>query len=131
MSVEFSLAAPLLVVLMLLVAFGGFWFNSTSQVGAAARDAARTASDIVDWGGAQGAATVAAQQDLSGACPGGLLVQVIYLPAGSFAAATEVEATVHCTMSLSPFNYIGVTGNHQFSAIAYAPLDPYSYRTGS
>ena len=47
MSVEFIIAAPMLVMLLLLIAFAGQWFNNTNQVGAAARDAARTAANIV------------------------------------------------------------------------------------
>ena len=58
----------------------------------------------------------------------------IYRPkptAGDWATAGQIEVTVSCVVPLSMFNYIGVTGSHTFTAVAYAPLDPYSYRTSS
>jgi Flp pilus assembly protein TadG len=129
MSVEFIIAAPMLVVLLLLIAFAGQWFNTTSQVGAAARDAARTASNIVNWGNVQGAAQSAAEDDLTGVCDGTPSVKIDQPAAGDWANAPEIEVTVSCTMSLAPFNYIGIGGQHTFSAIAFAPLDPFSFRT--
>ena len=44
MAVEFVVAAPALVLLLLLVSAGGQWLNLTGKVGSAARDAVRAAS---------------------------------------------------------------------------------------
>jgi Flp pilus assembly protein TadG len=129
MSVEFVIAAPLLVMLLLLIAFAGTWFNNTSQVGGAARDAARTASNIVNWGDVQSTALAAAEQDLNGTCQGNPSVTINQPAPSAWVTAGEIEVTVSCTVPLSVFNYIGVGGSHTFTAVAYAPLDPYSYRT--
>jgi Flp pilus assembly protein TadG len=129
MSVEFVIAAPLLVMLLLLIAFAGTWFNNTSQVGAAARDAARTASNIVNWGDVQSTALAAAEQDLNGTCQGTPSVTIDQPAASAWVTAADIEVTVSCTVPLSVFNYIGVGGSHTFTAVAFAPLDPYSYRT--
>lgn len=131
MSVEFIIAAPMLVMLLLLIAFAGQWFNNTNQVGAAARDAARTASNIVHWPDVQSAATAAAAADLTGVCSGDPTVTIDQPAAGDWATAGQIEVTVSCVVPQSMFNYIGVTGSHTFTAVAYAPLDPYSYRTSS
>ncbi len=82
MSVEFIIAAPMLVMLLLLIAFAGQWFNNTNQVGAAARDAARTASNIVHWPDVQSAATAAAAADLTGVCSGVPTVTIDQLTVG-------------------------------------------------
>jgi Flp pilus assembly protein TadG len=132
MAVEFVIAAPALVALLLLIAFAGDWFNYSSQVSGAARDAARTASNIVAWQDVQPAALSAAEQDLNTVCEGGPTVTIDQPAAGDWATAPEtpgIEVTVSCTISLDPFNYIGLGGPYTFSAVAYAPLDPYSYRT--
>jgi Flp pilus assembly protein TadG len=128
MSVEFVIAAPLLVALLLLVAFAGQWFNNTSQVGAAARDAARTASNIVSWQNVHSTAVTAAAADLNGVCEGNPSVTIDAPAAGAWATAPQIEVTVSCTVPWDVFNYIGITGSHTFTAVAYAPLDPYSYR---
>jgi Flp pilus assembly protein TadG len=128
MSVEFIIAGPLLVALLLLIAFAGQWFNNTSQVGAAARDAARTASNIVSWDNVYSTALSAADLDLKGACAGNPSVTVNAPAAATWANAQQIEVTVSCTVPWSVFNYIGIGGSHTFTAVAYAPLDPYSYR---
>jgi Flp pilus assembly protein TadG len=130
MTVEFVIVAPMFVALMLLIALAGTWFNDTSAVNAAARDAARTASNIVNWGNVQGAATQAAEQDLSGLCQGNPSVQIDQPPPEAWATAPQIEVTVTCAVPLSLFNYIGLGGSRNVSAVGYAPLDPYSYRTG-
>jgi hypothetical protein len=130
MTVEFVIAAPMFVALMLLIAFAGTWFNDTSAVNTAARDAARTASNIVNWGNVHGAAVQAAEQDLTGVCKGNPSVQIDQPVPEDWATAPQIEVTVTCAMPLAVFNYIGLGGTQNISAVAYAPLDPYSYRTG-
>jgi Flp pilus assembly protein TadG len=128
MAVEFVIAAPMLVLLLLLIAFAGQWFNDTSQIGAAARDAARTASNIVYWKDVDDAAKAAADQDLNGVCSGGPSVTVNQPGMATWATAPQIEVTVSCAVPLSMFNYIGLHGTHTITSVAYAPLDPYSYR---
>jgi Flp pilus assembly protein TadG len=136
MSVEFVIAAPLLVMLILIIALGGSWLDYTSQVGTAARDAARMASDEVYWGNVQGDAQQAAQSDLGKSCTDGLTVTIQDVdsdtwPTTSGDPAQDVGVTVQCTADMSAFGFIdfGIIKKTQtFTATATAPLDPYSTR---
>jgi Flp pilus assembly protein TadG len=71
MAVEFVIAAPLLVLMLLLVSAGGEWLNLAGNVTAAARDAARAASLARTMDDAQAAATSAATVDLGSNCAAG------------------------------------------------------------
>ncbi|HEX6525470.1 MAG TPA: TadE/TadG family type IV pilus assembly protein, partial [Streptosporangiaceae bacterium] len=74
MAVEFVVAAPALVLLLLVIAGGGQWLNLTGEVNAAARDASRAASFARSYNDAQQNATNAARADLGSICQGGLTV---------------------------------------------------------
>ena len=132
MAVEFVIAAPALVLLLLLVSAGGQWLNLTGDVSAAARNSVRAASIARDFGTAQTDAQTAAADDLTGVCAGGAPSTTVQLfqggaPVGpdDFPTAQDVEVTVRCTASLKVFRAIGFPLNHQFTDTAAAPLDPF------
>ena len=61
MAVEFVVAAPAFVLLLLLVAVGGEWVSASGEVGAAARDAARQATLEVSYADVPATAHAVAQ----------------------------------------------------------------------
>jgi Flp pilus assembly protein TadG len=136
MAVEMVIAAPALVLLMLLIAGGGQWIDLAGQVGAAARDAARAASVARTLAEATSGAQSAAQADLGGVCASGPTVTVQPI-GGSFAdvgpgvqAAPDVQVDVSCVANLSAFRAIGFAVHQTFSDSATVPLDPFMERTG-
>lgn len=130
MAVEFVIAAPLLVVLMLLVSAGGQWISLSGNVSAAARDAARAASLARNGTAAAADAQNAAQSDLGKTCEGaGATANVVPLGGtGGFATATVVQVTVSCVANLSAFTDIGFPVSQTFTDTATAPLDPFVER---
>lgn len=132
MAVEFVVAVPGFLLLMLLVAAGGDWVSSSGQVGAAASDAARAASLARTGNDANTVASNAAKYDLGSACTGGAPVTTVTsLPLGtaSFATAQDVQVTVECTLNLQAFKVIGFPVTTTFTRIAVAPLDPFVQRS--
>jgi Flp pilus assembly protein TadG len=139
MAVEFVIAGPALVVLLLVVSAGGQWLNLTGQVGAAARDSVRAASFSRQWPQAQSDAQAAAQADLNGIC----IANRVTVPppqlyrdgmpiAGNdadFVVAQEIAVTVTCRASLKVFSSIGFPVSQTFTDTAVAPLDPFAYRS--
>jgi len=132
MAVEFVVAAPALVLLLLLVSAGGQWLNLTGKVGSATRDAVRAASLARTFADAQANAQAAAQADLAGVCSGGAPSTTVQLfqdgapvGAGNFAVAQDVEVTVSCVASLAAFHVIGFPVSQRFGDTAAAPLDPF------
>jgi Flp pilus assembly protein TadG len=132
MAVEFVVAAPALVLLLLLVAAGGQWLNLTGKVGSATRDAVRSASLARTFADAQDNAQTAAQTDLAGVCRGGvpatrvqLFTNGVRVGAGDFAVAQDIEVTVTCVANLAAFHVIGFPVSQTFGDTAAAPLDPF------
>jgi hypothetical protein len=132
MAVEFVVAAPALVLLLLLVSAGGQWLNLTGKVGSATRDAVRAASVARTFADAQANAQVAAQSDLGGVCTGGAPATTVTLFAngapvgpGDFAGAQDIEVAVSCVASLAVFHVIGFPVSQTFADTAAAPLDPF------
>jgi Flp pilus assembly protein TadG len=134
MAVEFVVAAPALVLLLLLVSAGGQWLSATGDVGSASRDAVRAASVARTFADAQNNAQAAAQADLGARCQGGATTTVRLfqdgVPAGggAFATAQQVQVTVSCVASLEAFHVIGFPVSQTFSDSATAPLDPFEDR---
>ena len=135
MAVEFVVAAPALVLLLLLVSAGGQWLNLTGKVGSAARDAVRAASLARTFADAQANAQTAAQSDLAGVCSGGAPVTKVQLfsngapvGAGNFAVAQDIEVTVSCVANLAAFHVIGFPVSQTFGDTTAAPLDPFEDR---
>jgi len=137
MAVEFVVAAPAFVLLLLLVAAGGQWVSASGEVGAAARDAVRQATLEVSYADVQPAAQVAAQGDLNNLCPGAARTSVELLAGGQQVGtgdwangAQVVEVTVSCNVSLRAFSVIGIPASQTFTDVAAAPLDQFSQRSG-
>jgi hypothetical protein len=132
MAVEFVVAAPALVLLLLLVSAGGQWLNLTGEVGSATRDAVRAASVARTFAAAQANAQAAAQSDLAGVCGGGAPAATVTLFAngapvgpGDFPLAQDIEVRVSCVASLEVFHVIGFPVSQTFADSAAAPLDPF------
>jgi len=137
MAVEFVVAAPAFIILLLLVGAGGQWVSASGEVGAAARDAVRQASLEVNYADVPSAAQSAAQADLNNLCPGGARTSVELLANGKQVAgsawasgAQVVEVKVSCNVSLKAFAVIGIPASETFTDLAAAPLDQFTQRTG-
>ena len=129
MAVEFVVAAPALVLLLLLVAAGGQWLNLTGKVGSATRDAVRAASLARTFADAQANAQTAAQSDLAGVCGGGAPATKVQLfTNGAPVGAGNIEVTVSCVANLAAFHVIGFPVSQTFGDTAVAPLDPFEDR---
>lgn len=134
MAVEFVVAAPALVLLLLLVSAGGQWLSATGDVGSAARDAVRAASLARTFPDAQANAQAAAQSDLGARCAGGASTRVQLFQdgapvgPGNFAVAGQIQVTVSCVASLAVFHVIGFPVSQTFADNATAPLDPFEDR---
>jgi len=135
MAVEFVVAAPALVLLLLLVSAGGQWLSATGDVGSASRDAVRAASLARTFADAQANAQSAAQADLGARCQGGgptIKVQLFQdggpVGGGAFATAQQIQVTVSCVASLAVFHVIGFPVSQTFGDSATAPLDPFEDR---
>ena len=130
MAAEFVIAAPLLVLLMLLVSAGGEWISMSGNVSAAARDAARAASFARSGADADSDAQLAAEGDLKGICQGGG-AQTTVTPIGGdggFATATDVQVKVSCLANLAAFRDVGFDASQTFSDTATVALDPFVER---
>jgi Flp pilus assembly protein TadG len=137
MAVEFVVAAPAFVLLLLLIALGGEWVSATGAVGSAARDAVRAASLDVSYADVPGTAQSVAQGDLDSLCPGAAKARPQLLaggqpvgPADWEAGAQVVEVTVSCNVSFRVFAVLGIPASETFTDVAVAPLDQFSERTG-
>jgi Flp pilus assembly protein TadG len=135
MAVEFVVAAPALVLLLLLVSAGGQWLSATGDVGSAARDAVRAASVARTFTEAQDNAQTAAQSDLGARCSSGAPATKVQLFSdgapvgpGNFAVAQQIQVTVSCVASLAVFRVIGFPVSQTFADSATAPLDPFEDR---
>lgn len=118
MTVEFVLLVPLLLVLMLFLAFAGRVVEAHGQVDGAARDAARAASIARSPGQAMAGARAAVDADIHGWCRG---VTVTGFTPGS----TAVAVTLHCSLDLTFIDF----GHVPISGFAVAPLDQFVART--
>jgi Flp pilus assembly protein TadG len=128
MAVEFAIAVPGFLVLLLLIAAGGNWVSAAGQVGAAASDAARAASLARTKPDAGLAASAAASYDLRGVCAP--LTNVTPEGGTGFGTATDVRVTVSCTVNLQAFKTAGFPAATTFTRTAVAPLDPFVQRSG-
>jgi Flp pilus assembly protein TadG len=137
MAIEFVVAAPAFVFLLLLIAVGGEWVSASGAVGSAARDAVRAASLDVSYADVAGTAQSVAQGDLNNLCPGTAKATPKLMaggqevgPADWAAGAQLVEVTVSCNVNLGVFSVLGIPASETFTDVAAAPLDQFSERTG-
>lgn len=137
MAIEFVVAAPAFIILLLLIGAGGQWVSASGEVGAAARDAVRQASLEINYADVAPAAQSAAQADLDNLCPGGAQTSVELLANGEQVAASTwasgaqvVEVKVSCNVRLTAFAVIGIPASETFTDAAAAPLDQFTQRTG-
>lgn len=124
-AVEVVLVAPLLIVLLLLVAGLGRIAHTRGQVDGAAADAARTASLQRDPAAAQRAGQDAARAYLG---PRACRSLDVVIDTASFGPGGQVTAQVHCIASLAGLGLSGLPGSRSFTATAVAPLDTYRSR---
>lgn len=122
MAVEFVVAVPLLILLMLFMVGAGHVVTGFGQVDGAARDGARAASIARTLGEAQQAADQAVQSDLAGVCTGGLTIGPV---TGFTAGSPAVTVKVTCLENLKYLLFPTVTMNGS----GVAPLDQFAART--
>lgn len=141
MAVEFVVAAPAFVFLLLLIAVGGEWVSASGQVGSAARDAVRQATLEVNYADVQPTARSVAQGDLNSLCPNAAAASVQLLAGGQQVgpaswsadaqpAAQVVQVKVSCNVSFRVFAILGIPASETFTDVAAAPLDQFSQRSG-
>jgi Flp pilus assembly protein TadG len=134
MAVEFVVAAPALVLLLLLVAAGGQWLNLTGKVGSATRDAVRSASLARTFADAQANAQTAAQSDL-GACAAAAALTKVQLftngapvGAGTSPSREDIEVTVSVRGQPGGVPCHRLPGQPDLRRHRAAPLDPFEDR---
>lgn len=140
MSVELAVLAPMLALLLLLLAAGARVVEVQGHIDGAARDAARAASIAQDPAEARQYALQAAQGDLgttSWCVPGTVGIPHLtgFQASGPVAAngaggiaESDVTVTVQCTVNMSAFSVFGFNAHWAFSGTAVAPLDPFVCR---
>jgi hypothetical protein len=106
--------------------------EAQGHIAGAARDAARAASLAGSPAQAQQLALQAAQADLgpsSWCTSGSVQAPVTGFPTAEFVQAdTNVQVTVRCAVSMSPFRILGFGATMEFTGTAIAPVDPFTCR---
>lgn len=123
-ATEILLITPLLVVLLLFVAFGGRLVQARGDVDSAARDAARAATlarSAPDAAAAAHAAAAAALVDGVAPCEP-LTVDV---DTGGFVPGGRVTVTVSCQLQLADLALLGVPGTRTMTRRAISPIDSF------
>jgi Flp pilus assembly protein TadG len=123
-SLELVLLTPVLVALLLLVVTAGRYGQARSDVDAAARDAARSASLERSVPAARDAAEQAARRRLADrdvVCTGfDIMVSV-----DDFRAGGAVAATVRCDVRLDDLAGIGLPATMSFESTFAHPIDSF------
>ena len=131
-AVELAVAAPFLMLIVMVVVAGGRLELARGAVQQAAVDAARAASIARTAEAAAGSAAATAEAVLAnqGLRCAGSQVTVdtggFGLPVGTPA---RVAATVSCTVPLADLGVPGLPGDRTITATAYSPLDTYRGRS--
>jgi Flp pilus assembly protein TadG len=123
-SVELTLLAPVVLVLLLFTVGLGRIEDAHGQVTGAARDAARAASLAADPATATSSARQAAAADVAGVgldCRN-LTVQV---DTRAFAPGGAVTVRVACTADLADLALTGLPGRKTLTATSTAPVESY------
>ncbi|MGH3997973.1 MAG: TadE/TadG family type IV pilus assembly protein [Pseudonocardiaceae bacterium] len=123
-SIEMTLLAPVLIVILLFVVGLGRMAHTRQQLEAVASDAARAASLERNTAASAGAAHAAAKASLgrAGVTCVGLDVDV---DLSSYQPGGRVSVTVACTTKLSDLSMAGLPGRKQFTADATVPIETY------
>lgn len=124
-AVEVVLVAPLLIVLLVLVAGLGRIAHTRGQVDGAAADAARSASQQRTAPAAQKAGEDAARSYLG---ENSCRRLDVHIDGARLRPGGSVTATVRCEASLAGFGLAGLPGSRAFTATAIAPIDTYRGR---
>jgi Flp pilus assembly protein TadG len=131
-TLELSILAPAVLVLLALVVVAGRLSIAHQEVDHAAQTAARAATVARDPATATSTATSAARRELDAGDLHCTTVRVTVDTSG-FASPVgrpaSVTATVTCTVSLSGLAVPGVPGSRQVTATATSPLDTYRGRS--
>ena len=123
-SVELALIAPVLIMLLLLVAGLGRLALAKQEVTAAAHDAARAASLERDIGAAAGQGRAAAERALAdrGMSCASLSVDV---DTSGYRSGGQVRAEVVCVADLGDLAHAGLPGSKTYRAQAVVPIEQY------
>lgn len=131
-TLELSILAPAVLVLLALVVVAGRLSIAHQEVDHAAQTAARAATLARDPATATSTATSAARRELDTGDLHCATVRVTVDTSG-FAVPVgrpaSVTATVTCTVSLSGLAVPGIPGSRQVTATATSPLDTYRGRS--
>lgn len=131
-TLELSILAPAVLVLLALVVVAGRLSIAHQEVDHAAQTAARAATLARDPAAATSTATSAARRELHAGDLHCATVRVTVDTSG-FAVPVgrpaSVIATVTCTVSLSGLAVPGMPGSRQVTATATSPLDTYRGRS--
>lgn len=124
MSLELVLVTPALLLLLMLVMLGGRYAQARADVDAAARDAARAASNARASFGAQAAGRDAARSSLR---EGGVTCRRLDVDVDTtaFAPGGLVTATVSCTVDLGDLAGLRVPASRVLSSTFSEPVDTY------
>lgn len=122
MAVELVLITPLVVVLLLFVAFGGRVVRAEAAVRHAADRAARAASLRQAPAAATAAARSVALDELA-ASPLSCMSPTVTVDTGSLGPGGQVRVTVTCTARLGDLGLLGVPGSKRFSATSAEVID--------
>ena len=130
MAIELAILAPVVLLMLLVVAAFGRVTHGRALVDEAAAVAARAASLASTPGQAQASAAHAARDTLTGAglsCTGpGVTVDT-----GSFRPGGQVAVTVTCSVDLSATAMAGLPGTLDMRATAVSPIEAHRDLTGA
>lgn len=132
-SLEVVILAPVLMLFVLMVVFGGRWAIAQQAVASAASEAARAASIARSAGEASGTASAAASASLANQnlrCA----TQSVSVDTSGFAVPegtpATVSATVTCVVDMSDLAAPGVPGSRTLTSTMNSPLDTFRSRQG-
>lgn len=123
-AVELVLVTPLLIVMLLFVAFGGRMVMARGDIDAAARDAARAASLARSPAAADQAARDAADASLA-ARQAPCADLDVRTDTSGFRPGGTVAVTVTCHLSLGDLALLAVPASRALTGHAVAPVDAY------
>ena len=131
--VEVVILAPVLLLFVFMVIFGGRWAIAQQAVQSAASDAARAASIARSPTEATSAATAAGTTSLTNQNVRCTSHNVTLDTTGFTApvgAPATISATLACTVDMSDLALPGIPGSRTLNSTMSSPLDTHRSRTG-